>query len=75
MTPSLYEAEVKKLLWDLFHEEWMDDSDWNDFLKELESVSGISVESMRKDIQAGVEMGYSVQEQLDLVRSLPIFKR
>jgi len=66
----MYEKEVKKLLRDLFFEFWMTEDDWEEFLIELETKSNISIKKLSDDIEIGVNNGYSVKKQLELVKKV-----
>jgi len=58
-----YEKEIKKLLSDVFRESWMNESDWQEFLADDRVIARIS-----KDIDAGIKNGYTVDEQIAIVK-------
>ncbi len=58
-----HEKEINQLLIDLFYDEWMSESDYNN-LKE----SKTSKEQLSKDIETGISNGHSVESQLKLVK-------
>ena len=65
-----YKLATENFLKELFFESWMDENDWNEFLIELKIVSGITIESMAKDIETGVINGYSIETQMAIVRKV-----
>ena len=58
----------KHFLKELFFEKWMDDEDWVEFLNELEKQTGVSKVTLSRDLKIGVDNGYSLEKQFDLVR-------
>lgn len=65
-----YVKEVEQLLRDLFFEDWMEEEDWQDILNELLKQTGKSLKIMSDEIEIGVKNGYSVQQQLDIIKSV-----
>lgn len=63
------EQKINNFLKELFYEDWMDDNDWSMFLEGLETQSGVSVQSLKHDIEAGIKNGYSIESQFDLIRN------
>jgi hypothetical protein len=57
-----YEKEVNQLLINIFRSNWMDDNDWNEFLKEVD----FPIEKLSSDLEIGVNNGYSIETQLKL---------
>lgn len=63
-----YEKEINSLLRELLFENWMDEEDWKNLLDELEKQSGISIESLAKDLELGAKNGCPIETQVDLFR-------
>jgi hypothetical protein len=72
--PILYQKEITDFLRELFYESWMDDNDWSIFLEELETQSGMSIQSLSNDLQVGLNNGHSIEKQFELVRLFLIKK-
>lgn len=66
----MYKEQLLQFLSELFREDWMDDSDWDEFLVFIEHVGGVSLDKMENDIEIGVKNGYSVEKQFDLLSKL-----
>ena len=66
----LFQDEINAFLKELFYESWMDENDWLMFLEELETQSGVSVQSLSTDLQVGLKNGYSIEKQFELVRTV-----
>lgn len=66
----LFQDEINAFLKELFYESWMDENDWLMFLEELETQTGVSVQSLSTDLQVGLRNGYSIEKQFELVRTV-----
>jgi hypothetical protein len=66
----LFQDEINAFLKELFYETWMDENDWLIFLEELETQSGVSVQSLSNDLQVGLKNGHSIEKQFELVRTV-----
>mgnify|MGYP003604524822 CR=1 FL=1 len=66
----LFQDEINAFLKELFYESWMDENDWLMFLEELETQSGVSVQSLSNDLQVGLKNGHSIEKQFELVRTV-----
>lgn len=66
----LFQDEINAFLKELFYESWMDENDWLMFLEELETQSGVSVQSLSTDLQVGLKNGHSIEKQFELVRTV-----
>lgn len=65
-----YSIEIENTLKELFFEKWMDEDDWKLFLKEIELKTGVTIYSLSKDIEKGVENGHPLEVQLSLIKQL-----
>lgn len=65
----LFQDEINAFLKELFYEDWMDDNDWLMFLEELESKTGVSVQSLSNDLQVGLKNGHSIEKQFEKARA------
>ncbi len=66
----LFQDEINAFLKEQFYESWMDDKDWSMFLEELETQSGVSIQSLSNDLQVGLKNGHSIEKQFELVRTV-----
>lgn len=65
-----YQKEVNDLLKELFYESWFDENDWNEYLNELLLATNNSLEGLSNDIQTGIDNGYTLEFQLNLLRNI-----
>jgi hypothetical protein len=65
-----YEKIVKDFMRKHTKQQWMSESDFEEFLNELQSVSGTTIESMANDLKQGVKNGHSVDFQLSLLEKI-----
>jgi hypothetical protein len=65
-----YEKIVKDFMRKHTKEQWMSESDFEEFLNELQSISGITIESMANDLKQGVKNGHSVDFQLNILEKI-----
>ena len=66
----LFQDEINAFLKEQFYESWMDENDWLMFLEELETQSGVSIQSLSTDLQVGLKNGHSIEKQFELVRTV-----
>lgn len=64
-----YFKEIESMLVELFREKWMDDSDWEEFKVELQK-QGVNYETMNKQLEKGVENGYSIDFQINSCKQI-----
>lgn len=63
-----YEKEIEQLFIDLFYEECLDQDDFNDVLNEALKLNNISKQSISEQLEIGVNNGYTVEDQIMLVK-------
>ncbi len=63
-----YAKEIDKLFSEMFRESWMTDDDWKQFIEN--SLSEADITQLSNDIQIGIDNGFSVESQLNLVKDL-----
>lgn len=63
-----YTKEIDELLIDLFREEWMEDDDWVQFRRTIFTKSGFSYDELETAIDEGIKMGYTVKQQMTILR-------
>lgn len=63
-----YEKEIKEALLLIVPEEGKDDPE--QFINFILMVAGLSYEKLSQDIQTGVDNGYSVEYQLNLIKKI-----
>jgi len=63
-----YEKEVNQLLRDLFYEDWMGEGEWQEFIQLLLRENKLSIGLLSKQIETGVNNGYSVDYQIKLLK-------
>lgn len=62
-------VRTDSFLREIFFENWMDGSDWNMFLIELEKQSGVSKSTLVKDLQIGLANGHSIDFQFKVAKA------
>ena len=62
--------QVKDLLRDLFFEDWMNETDWEEFLKDIETQTAFTNDTLVKEIEEGIRNGYSVKEQFAMIKKM-----
>lgn len=67
---DVLETKINNLLNELFREDWMDDNDWNEFIIQLEVHSGVTISSLKNDLEVCIKNGYSIDTQFDLIRKV-----
>lgn len=65
-----YEQEVRTMLRNMLFEEWMEESDWNDFEQQILKATGESYESLSDRIEEGIKKGYSLNFQIDISKKI-----
>lgn len=65
-----YEKEINQLLKEELYEDGMSDKEFNEIQQAIFDDVGIDKEVMDIQIQTGLEDGYSMEEQLKLVRGV-----
>jgi hypothetical protein len=65
-----YEEEANNILNELFRESWMDDDDWDGFINDLFKLTGLSVDKLSEQLEQGVNNGYSVEKQIEILKLL-----
>ena len=70
LSAVLFQDEINAFLKEQFYESWMDENDWLMFLEELETQSGVSIQSLSTDLQVGLKNGHSIEKQFELVRTV-----
>lgn len=63
-----YEKEVDEALRLICFESWMNEDDYNNVVNDTLKEIGSSKQKMNDDIQKGVDNGYSVELQMELIR-------
>lgn len=65
-----YRKEINQLLRDLIYEDWMTEEQWQAVLTEMEEKAGLDLIGLSNDIQKGVDNGYSVEAQIEVLKLL-----
>lgn len=64
-----HETEIDNLLKELFYyESWMDDNDYKELIDLTFKTMGITKQKLSDDIEIGVKNGYTVEQQIDLLK-------
>ena len=64
-----YEIEIDKLLKELLYDEsWMDDKDYKEVIDLTFKTMGITKQKLSDDIEIGVNNGYTVEQQIELLK-------
>jgi DNA-binding transcriptional regulator YhcF (GntR family) len=65
-----YEAEIISVYRELFYENWMSDSDFDELLNEILTQTGTSIQQLSDEIQVGIDNGYSLLYQLEMMKKI-----
>ena len=65
-----YEAEVDKLIEEVFRSDWMNELDWQAFQEEFYRNSGETKQSLSEQIEVGIKNGYSIESQIEVAKKL-----
>ena len=64
-----HETEIDNLLKELLYDEsWMDDEDYKEVIDLTFKQMGINKQKLSDDIEVGVKNGYTVKQQIDLLK-------
>ena len=63
-----HEKEIDQLLKELFYDEWMGESDYNNLIDEIMRELKTGKQTLSDDIETGINNGHSVESQLKLVK-------
>ena len=64
-----HETEIDKLLKELLYDEsWMDDEDYKEVIDLTFKTMGITKQKLSDDIEIGIKNGYTVEQQIDLLK-------
>lgn len=64
-----YKKEIDELFY-MIRSDWMDDDDFDGFIKLLEEETNITPEILDESLVVGVENGISIEEQMSLMKPL-----
>lgn len=65
-----YEKEINQMLIYMLREDWMTEEEWQALLTEMEVKAGLDLKELSNDIQKGVDNGYSVEAQIEVLKLL-----
>lgn len=65
-----YEKEINQMLIVMLREDWMTEDEWQALLTEMEAKAGLDLRELSNDIQKGVDNGYSVEAQIEVLKLL-----
>lgn len=65
-----YEKEINQMLRYMLYEDWMTEEEWQALLTEMEAKAGLDLKELSNDIQKGVDNGYSVEAQIEVLKLL-----
>ena len=63
-----YEKEIDQFLMDIIYENWMNEEDYNEVITETFKQLGTNKEKLSADIEVGVKNGYTVEQQIVLLK-------
>jgi hypothetical protein len=64
-----HETEIDRLLKELLYDEsWMDDEDYKEVIDLTFRTMGITKQKLSDDIEIGIKNGYTVKQQIDLLK-------
>jgi len=62
--------EAIKQFFELFFEDWMSNEDKQEFIVGILDEMGITLEEFDRNIEIGLQNGYSVEQQIELCKHL-----
>jgi hypothetical protein len=66
-----HETKIDKLLRELLYDEsWMDDEDYKEVIDLTFKTMGITKQKLSDDIETGIKNGYTVKQQIDLLKQV-----
>lgn len=65
-----YEKEINQMLRVMLYEDWMTEEEWQALLTEMEAKAGLDLKELSNDLQKGVDNGYSVEAQIEVLKLL-----
>ena len=66
-----YETEIDNLLKDILYDEsWMNDEDYQKVIDLTFKEMGITKQKLSDDIEIGVKNGYTVEQQIDILKQV-----
>lgn len=66
-----YKEEAEKIFRELFfEEEWMDESDWSEFVRLTFKEEGINYDILGEQLKEGVDNGTPIEEQKDILKKV-----
>ncbi len=64
-----HETVIDRLLKELLYDEsWMDDEDYKEVVDLTFRTMGITKQKLSNDIEIGIKNGYTVEQQIDLLK-------
>jgi len=70
-TPTIkYEKEIDSLMRDLLYESWMNEEEHQEIVKFTFNALGITKQKLSDDIEVGVGNGYSVNQQIEIIKNV-----
>ncbi len=64
------EKRLNDFLLELFRADWMDDKEADEMVSEVLKESGYSIERMVQELNTGVQNGYSIDKQFELMKTV-----
>ncbi len=64
-----HEKEINRLLHDLFYDEWMSDSEYEQIVNQILKAANTSKQDLSRQLQIGLDSGYSIENQIKLVKA------
>lgn len=65
-----YEQEINNILENTFREDWMDDETYNEYVEIIFILLGYSKQDMSNKIDIGVNNGYPVKQQIEILKTV-----
>ena len=67
---NLKHDKAIKQFFEMFFEDWMDETERQEFVVLALQLMGRTLEDLDADIEQGLQNGYSVEEQFDIIRQI-----
>lgn len=65
-----YRTEIDKMLRDALFESWMDENDYQEVKNAVLDQAMLNEKALSTQIQIGVDNGYSVEDQTEIIKSV-----
>lgn len=65
-----YLKESEELLRSCLYEDWMDESDWDEFKEVIFKVTGYDLHKISQEFEEGIKNGYTIEQQTNILKKI-----